>query len=284
MPDTSSGPIDDASRRRVQEMLVLIVRMSRLFDGPFQRAGLAEVSSNRSVQVLMRLHSAGPVRPRDLQAPTGLTSGGLSKLLDRLVTLGVVERFARGGAGDGRSVLVRLTRSGHAAVRRMTNALVDAHDDCRPLAKELEQLAETTGARPMVLDCEVTDVVELMARAGAVVIVALGRGEGPAAIDATRALTALGYVDLNPQSRPISLVDLLGLSTGGVSKLLDRLEAEGLLERRHGLLESDRRAVVLEVTDAGRARLREQTARVLPYVQEIWAMGHAMAEGISTPV
>ncbi|MEV0269148.1 MarR family transcriptional regulator [Hamadaea sp. NPDC050747] len=52
---------------------------------------------------------------------------------------------------------------------------------------------------------------------------------------------------------PSALRAALGTDTAGMTRLLDRLEDKGLLRRvRHP---SDRRAVVIELTDAGRALL-----------------------------
>jgi DNA-binding MarR family transcriptional regulator len=52
---------------------------------------------------------------------------------------------------------------------------------------------------------------------------------------------------------PSALKAALGTDTAGMTRLLDRLEDKGLLRRaRHP---SDRRAVVIELTDAGRALL-----------------------------
>jgi DNA-binding MarR family transcriptional regulator len=49
---------------------------------------------------------------------------------------------------------------------------------------------------------------------------------------------------------PSQLTDMLGTDTAGMTRLLDRLEAKGLLRRqRHS---RDRRAIIIEVTDTGR--------------------------------
>lgn len=57
------------------------------------------------------------------------------------------------------------------------------------------------------------------------------------------------------ETRPSRLMSLLGTDTAGMTKLLDRLAAKGLIERRRH--PTDRRAVVVELTDAGRALLPE---------------------------
>ncbi|WP_169811900.1 MarR family winged helix-turn-helix transcriptional regulator [Nocardia grenadensis] len=52
------------------------------------------------------------------------------------------------------------------------------------------------------------------------------------------------------ESSPKRLAAVLGIDTGGATRLVDRLEAKGLLRRRPGV--EDRRAVVLELTESGR--------------------------------
>lgn len=52
---------------------------------------------------------------------------------------------------------------------------------------------------------------------------------------------------------PSKLTDILGTDTAGMTRLLDRLAAKGLLQRqRHA---ADRRAIVIELTDEGRKLL-----------------------------
>jgi DNA-binding MarR family transcriptional regulator len=273
--------VDEVTRRRVQELLLLGRRMTIVLDAPFQRAGLGELHGNRSVQLVMLLNHRGPIRPRDLQGPIGLTSGGLTKLVDRLVELGVIERYDRGGAGDGRAVLVRLTRKGHATVRHLHRVLADAHDDLRPVGKEILQLTEAIGGRRTTPTPPFTDLPTAMSRAGLVILSALGDADDRLDRDDFQMLLALCQIDLLGGCRPGTLIDALGLSSGGVSKLLDRLEAHGWITREYGTLGDDRRAVVLHTTESGEHRLREQVPRVMPHLDEFWNLGHLLADGFS---
>lgn len=52
-------------------------------------------------------------------------------------------------------------------------------------------------------------------------------------------------------SSPRELMSVLGTDTAGMTRLLDRLAAKGLLRR--GKHPEDRRAIVIELTDEGRA-------------------------------
>ena len=74
-----------------------------------------ELVTNASLVVLCSLDLDGPRRPGVLQELTGLSSGGVSKLLDRMEGAGVVKRAYGGVPGDNRGVLVSITRRGPGA-------------------------------------------------------------------------------------------------------------------------------------------------------------------------
>ena len=71
---------------------------------------------------------------------------------------------------------------------------------------------------------------------------------------------------------PLRMSDLaqrLVLSPGGTTKVIDRLEARGYVERQP--LPGDRRATVIEVTDAGEEAMTEAQAVIDERLEEIWA-------------
>jgi DNA-binding MarR family transcriptional regulator len=73
--------------------------------------------------LLAALRRAGfpyELRPTDLMAATMISSGGITKRLDRLVEVGLVTR--RADANDRRSAPVRLTRKGRAVIDRAIEA------------------------------------------------------------------------------------------------------------------------------------------------------------------
>ena len=68
----------------------------------------------------------------------------------------------------------------------------------------------------------------------------------------TPQLGVLVSLDVFGRQQPGSVAALLGLTSGGVSKMIDRLEHAGLVRRAHGAVPDDRRAVLVELTDLGR--------------------------------
>jgi len=65
----------------------------------------------------------------------------------------------------------------------------------------------------------------------------------------------LVLVDVAGPLRPGMIAKLTSLTSAGVSQLLERLEAGELVTRSLGVVAEDRRAVVVTLTDAGRAAL-----------------------------
>ena len=88
-----------------------------------------ELVTNASLVVLCSLDLDGPRRPGVLQELTGLSSGGVSKLLDRM-------------AGDNRGVLVSITRRGRALTARCTGAVAGRLPEARDLVKEIAAVLE----------------------------------------------------------------------------------------------------------------------------------------------
>jgi DNA-binding MarR family transcriptional regulator len=89
----------------------------------------------------------------------------------------------------------------------------------------------------------------LLHQVGRELATALERGLVPCGVTAQQAALLLhaGRQD----SGPSQLMALLGTDTAGMTKLLDRLQDKGLLQRRPH--PHDRRAVIIELTEQGRS-------------------------------
>jgi DNA-binding MarR family transcriptional regulator len=77
------------------------------------------------------------MRPTAIQEMTGLSSGGVTKLVERLEQKGLVTRKTGAIDGDRRGVLVELTRRGRNTVRSVSDAMADALKASRAEADEL---------------------------------------------------------------------------------------------------------------------------------------------------
>jgi DNA-binding MarR family transcriptional regulator len=112
---------------------------------------LSEKMADRGLQpgwfdLLAALRRAGrpfELRPTDLMAATMVSSGGITKRLDRLAAAGLVER--RSDPDDRRGTLIRLTRRGRAVIdRALTGHIANEERLLRPLTatdrNELDRL------------------------------------------------------------------------------------------------------------------------------------------------
>lgn len=71
----------------------------------------------------------------------------------------------------------------------------------------------------------------------------------------TPGLAVLVSLDLFGEMRPTSIAQLLGGSPSMATKVVGRLAREGHVERHHGTIADDRRAVTVQLSDRGRAAI-----------------------------
>lgn len=273
--------LDATTRDRLALLLVQVHRMSMVFNRAIDGAGLSDLRANPEISVCLALHRAGALRPRDLQQTARLTSGGLTKLLDRLEVAGLVRRGTRGTDDDGRAVEVRLTPAGRRAVVRLRRAIEGAHDDVRPFAKEIAHLAAACGGGPSADIEPCGELLACLARLGTTLVDSAVGAAGSSTSIEYPALLVVCLAELEHGCRPGGLMDLLDLSSGGVTKLLDRVEADGLVRREYGAVDGDRRAVVVTATPIGRRLMVHALARVATHLDELWLVSDWLAEGVS---
>lgn len=133
----------DVQRMFAARALLLLASFGGAITAELVRSGLDEtVANNSAVMTLLFLDESGPARPVDLAGRAGMTTGGMTKVIDRLEAHDLVSRSAE-GLSDGRGVLIGLTATGVEMVRRLCDAtyptlwkgLVDLTD----LAQGIEQ-------------------------------------------------------------------------------------------------------------------------------------------------
>jgi DNA-binding MarR family transcriptional regulator len=93
-------------------------------------------------------------------------------------------------------------------------------------------------------------VIDALAALGNSLVAQMAATAPPAVIESSRSLWALLYIRNGGTARPGELGDHIAMSSGGVTKLLDRLEHLGYLSRRYCLAE-DRRGVEVALTATG---------------------------------
>ncbi len=101
-----------------------------------------ELATASAVLVLCDVDLHGPRRPGQLVEAVGLSSGGMSKLLDRMEATGVIKRSYGKVPGDNRGVLVTITARGRRTVRALAAEVAARIPDARPLLDELAALVD----------------------------------------------------------------------------------------------------------------------------------------------
>jgi len=128
----------ELSNAAVERLLLLMADYRRVVTAAIAHvAPDPEVVTNVSIVALCALDLDGPRRPGGLQEVTGLSSGGVSKLLDRMEQAGVVKRTYGGVPGDNRGVTVSITRRGRTLIGRISSAVSARLPDNRALVKEI---------------------------------------------------------------------------------------------------------------------------------------------------
>ena len=156
MADTPSPKSDaELARRRLvaMRMMLRVGQIGTVISGSLADAVRNDVAKNEelvrnyNVAVMADLWVTGPRRPAEIQLLTGLTSGGVTKLLDRMEELGVVERTFGMVPGDRRAILVSLTPLGEQVVSSFADGLLGHLGPLRAaLSTVFELIDEAEGA------------------------------------------------------------------------------------------------------------------------------------------
>lgn len=99
--------------------------------------GMPDFMANAPLQVLCLLDLDGPARPSTIGAVVGLTSGGTTKLLDRMEENGLIGRAYGVFDDDHRGVEVTLTASGRELLKTAVGAFVGHLPDVAGLVKNI---------------------------------------------------------------------------------------------------------------------------------------------------
>ena len=191
----------------------------------------------------------------------------MARILDQLEQHGDVERLAHQSPDDGRATLLRLTDRGRQVERDLVAAVVSAFDETHgSLDRALASL--TSAEDPLPPSGRIASAVVSESS----VTLALGRIGGilveilTSELDDIESNAALALCLLHGADAPLRLIAVstqLGLSTGCTSKLLERMEASGFVQRSHGTFAEDRRGVAISMTPSGHGRLALIATRIL---------------------
>jgi DNA-binding MarR family transcriptional regulator len=237
-----------------------------------EAAGHGEVSSNGEILVLAHLSQHGSQRPRQLLDVMSMTSGGLSNLLARLEGLDLVIR-RYGLPGDRRGAAVSLTTSGRRTIGEIARAVdrsltEDAALQERIVADVLSLQPDVEASPAAGAPTSAVERVVRLARLGIRVAEGLRATERSEPLP-TKAALVLCYVADKGSAHPRDLRAITGLTSGGVTLLLDRLERQQYIGRSRGA-SGDGRDVDVHLTRRGRRRLDVVTGTLREHLGEIY--------------
>ena len=131
------GPID---RRKAEEMLLILGRLGRAVHDALADRVEPGLAGNAEVFVIVRLHLRGPQRPSDIVSAIGMSSGGVTKLIDRLEVGGYIGREFGTIENDRRGTRLVLTPKGADLAQEYADALLSELDEVRDAIERLRSL------------------------------------------------------------------------------------------------------------------------------------------------
>ena len=267
----------------IDELCTLVVAMETAMGTGVQRHGRPWSLDTPQLGVLISLDVFGPQQPGSIAALLGLTSGGVSKLIDRLERHQLVQRSFGAVPDDRRAVLVELTDLGRdaivafdAVVRGLAEGLLDAVAPLLPApadaptpgpADERRTVgAEPAPGAPTITGPVLASLFRFVALLDAPIWLVAGDLEVLHPSD-PRGLLVLYRIDRRGPLRSGDVPELVGRSRAAAARLVTTLEASHLLARAADA--TDGRGVRLELTPVGRAIVRGVTASVTVALAEI---------------
>lgn len=132
----------DTDRVLAQRLLAVLTRLGFSITEALAEQVDRSILNNLDVLVLVTLDVDGRLRPSDIQRLTGLSSSGVTKLLDRLEQQGLVNRDFGTVRGDKRGSHITLTPEGRAVSGQIADGVVSQMDGFRAAVTELQRLVE----------------------------------------------------------------------------------------------------------------------------------------------
>lgn len=137
--------VDPGARSELEHALQFVILMGRagsMLHDALSAGGATELVGNTEVIVVCSLLLRGPLRPSDVSAMSGLSSGGTTKLIDRLERGGLIVRKLGAVPEDRRVTQLMLTPRGVQVALGFSKAVRDESDAIRNAFAELLAAAE----------------------------------------------------------------------------------------------------------------------------------------------
>ena len=126
--------------RTVSEAILEFTRLGDVLTAAIQVHLGEEITGNAAVGTLFRLDLGGPMRPGEIQDLTGLSSGGVTKMLDRLEAAGLVVREYGVIPQDRRGSVVRITRKGQRTTAKVAESVMVSLPQIKVHMKQIDAI------------------------------------------------------------------------------------------------------------------------------------------------
>lgn len=264
----------------VRPLSTFTVGMTDIIDHTF---GTLDVGDAEALAIVA-LIGAPSMSTADLRGCSGLSRRAHDLLVHQLIDHGLVRRAP--SPRDRRLRLVTLTRRGRRRADELERRLLDYFRESGELVGDiLRMLGEPSDkAVPRAqVDLAPLDVVVHMSRLGHTLDAAILE-QGAPKHPKNRDQLALLLIAAGPPARPSNLADALTLTAGGLTRVLDQLESDRLVVREYGRMETDRRAVVVDLTSDGRQVVAAIAAGLASIKPELRSLFTGLAEYTSSDV
>lgn len=262
-------------------MLLEVRRFGLVAEGAVARA-VGDQYTDNTVLATLALLEEGPSRPRDLSVALDIPTPSISRVIDTLEASGDVLRQADRVAEDERAVLVTLTRRGRRRGRTVASAVLATATDLAPTmleaARLLNDISVSPDAQAAPPAVSPTGLTLAIGRLG----IRLSRVVREPLYDLAGTLALCAIVVDGGESRPTRIGNHVGLTSGGTTKALDRLESAGLIERTFGT-RSDRRAVVVTMTASGAHQLDLMVEQLEPHLLSLRQLFVSVCDQLEPP-
>ena len=145
-PGQNDEPHERSDVEAALEILMIIGRLGKRLHEALVAGADTDLVGNTEVVVVCSLSLRGSLRPTDIQTLTGLSSGGVTKLIDRLEADGLVVRALGTYPDDRRATRLELSPRGSQVARDFARAVLTEIDAIRSGFTELIAATEPIGA------------------------------------------------------------------------------------------------------------------------------------------
>ncbi len=229
--------------------------------------------------VLVSLDLFGEMRPTTIAELLGGTTSMATKVLGRLERTGLVTRHLGSIAEDRRAVTVEISDRGRDAIAVGDEILAELSIDLLAAMAAVQFRATSTeqqaqwdrdlpGEHPPSTGAGLAEFLRFVVEIDKPILSTVG-GLSSLHPSDPRGLLILSELDLRGPLRVGAVPAVIDRSRNASHRLCAELQDAGFVTRVHGAVAGDARAVVLELTDVGRAILRGVVAAITAHLGEL---------------